>query len=114
MLFLVSLIVRAVARVLVLPGAADGTKDLEILVLRQQLRPLIMRMPGRSLGGLPEGSRGAPQAAHPMGATTIRTLLRARGLGPAPTRSGSTWSEFLRAQAWGIMACDFLTWRRSS
>ena len=68
MLFLVSLIVRAVARVLVLPGAADGTKDLEILVLGQQLRPLIMRMPGRSLGGLPEGSRGAPQAGHPMGA----------------------------------------------
>jgi hypothetical protein len=51
MLFLPPLIVRAVARVLVLPGAADGTKDLEILVLRQQLRPLIMRMAGRSLGG---------------------------------------------------------------
>jgi putative transposase len=36
-----------------------------------------------------------------VGATTIRTLLRAHGLGPAPRRSGPTWSEFLRAQARG-------------
>jgi putative transposase len=43
------------------------------------------------------------------GATTVRRLLRAHGLGPAPRRSGPTWSEFLRAQAHGILACDFLT-----
>ena len=35
------------------------------------------------------------------GATTVRRLLRAHGLGPAPRRSGPTWSEFLRAQANG-------------
>jgi putative transposase len=44
-----------------------------------------------------------------VGATTVRRLLRAHGLGPAPRRSGPTWSEFLRAQAHGILACDFLT-----
>ena len=43
------------------------------------------------------------------GATTIRSLLRARGLGPAPRRSGPTWSEFLPAQAAGIIATDFFT-----
>ncbi|MGH7043488.1 MAG: integrase core domain-containing protein [Acetobacteraceae bacterium] len=44
-----------------------------------------------------------------VGATTIRSLLRRAGIGPAPRRGGPTWSEFLRAQAQGIMACDFLT-----
>jgi putative transposase len=44
-----------------------------------------------------------------IGATTIRRLLRAHGLGPAPRRHGPTWSEFLRAQAEGIIASDFLT-----
>jgi putative transposase len=42
-----------------------------------------------------------------VGATTIRSLLRRSGLGPAPRRSGPSWSEFLRAQATGIFACDF-------
>ena len=42
-------------------------------------------------------------------ATKIRTLLRRAGLGPAPRRGGPTWSEFLRAQAQGILAVDFFT-----
>lgn len=46
---------------------------------------------------------------HRVGATTIRTLLRREGIGPSPRRGGPTWSEFLRAQATGIMACDFFT-----
>jgi len=44
-----------------------------------------------------------------VGATTIRTLLRQRGLGPAPRRAGPSWAEFLRAQAQGVLACDFFT-----
>jgi transposase InsO family protein len=42
-------------------------------------------------------------------ATTIRTLLRTARAGPAPRRTGPTWTEFLRAQAHGIIACDFFT-----
>jgi putative transposase len=41
--------------------------------------------------------------------TTVRSLLRAGRLGPAPRRSGPTWTEFLRAQADGIIACEFFT-----
>jgi putative transposase len=44
-----------------------------------------------------------------VGATTIRTLLRRHGLGPAPRRTGPSWAQFLRAQATGIVACDFFT-----
>jgi transposase InsO family protein len=44
-----------------------------------------------------------------VGATTIRTILRRSGLGPAPRRGGPSWSEFLHAQAQGILAADFFT-----
>jgi transposase InsO family protein len=42
-----------------------------------------------------------------LGATTIRRILRRSGLGPAPRRTGPTWSEFLRAQGGEVLACDF-------
>ena len=44
-----------------------------------------------------------------VGATTIRSLLRRSGFGPAPRRSGPSWSQFLRAQAQGMWAADFFT-----
>jgi putative transposase len=44
-----------------------------------------------------------------VGATTIRSLLRRSGLGPARRRGGPSWAEFLRAQAEAIVACDFFT-----
>lgn len=44
-----------------------------------------------------------------IGATTIRSILRRSGLGPAPRRQGLSWAEFLRAQASGMIACDFFT-----
>jgi putative transposase len=46
-----------------------------------------------------------------VSATSVRTILRRHGLGPAPQRSrkGPTWVEFLRAQAAGTLACDFFS-----
>ncbi len=44
-----------------------------------------------------------------VGASPVRRILRRAGLGPAPRRTGPTWSEFLRGQARGVLACDFFT-----
>lgn len=44
-----------------------------------------------------------------VSATKIHTLLGANGLGPAPRRSGPTWSKFLSTQAQGILALGFFT-----
>jgi hypothetical protein len=44
-----------------------------------------------------------------VAATTVKKVLRAAGLEPAPRRDGPSWSEFLRAQAEAIWACDFFT-----
>jgi putative transposase len=44
-----------------------------------------------------------------VGVTTIMSILRRSGLGQAPRRGGPSWGEFLRAQAHGMLACDFFT-----
>jgi putative transposase len=41
--------------------------------------------------------------------STVRRLLLAAGLKPAPRRTGPSWREFLRQQAAGVLACDFFT-----
>jgi putative transposase len=45
----------------------------------------------------------------PIAASTVWTILKRAGIDPAPRRASESWSAFLRAQASGIIACDFLT-----
>jgi len=44
-----------------------------------------------------------------VSATSVRKVLLAAGLQPAPERARSSWRTFLRQQAAGALACDFLT-----
>ena len=181
MLFLLGLIIRALSRLSVGSRDDDGSKDLEILVLRHQLRVLrrktgppklraidrvLLAAASRSIPrerwscflvtpatllrwhrdlvrrkwtygktGLPGRPPIDPEARDlilriarenpkwgcvriqgelakigiQVSATTIRSLLRTARLGPAPRRTGPSWTQFLRAQAQGFIACDFFT-----
>lgn len=95
-------------------GPAPDAKDVEIAVLRHQLavlgrqvkRPAYTvadRVVLASLARLRWGYLRIVGEARKLGvvvsATSVRTILRQHGLGPAPLRSrkGPSWVEFLRA-----------------
>ncbi len=79
-------------------GLASEVVDLVVRMARENPRWGYLRIVGecRKLGVR-------------VSATSVRRILRRHRLGPAPRRSGPTWTQFLRAQATGMLACDFLT-----
>jgi putative transposase len=45
---------------------------------------------------------------YQIGASTVWKILTSSGIEPSPRRAGPSWTEFLRAQAHAILACDLL------
>jgi putative transposase len=66
--------------------------------------------PGRTRPGATAAStEDCVGSGYKLGASTVWTILQRAGVDPAPKRSAPSWRQFLRAQAKGVLAVDFLT-----
>jgi Homeodomain-like domain len=74
------------------PPLAADTRSLILRMARENPRWGYVRIQGELL-----------KLGINVSATTVATVLRVSGLGPAPRRIGPSWSEFLRAQAHSML-----------
>src|ERR671910_673250 len=75
-----------------------------------RIRQLVLRFARENRGwGYPRIAGELLKLGLRVSPSTVRRILLANQLGPAPRRSGPSWRQFLRRQAAIMLACDFFT-----
>jgi putative transposase len=67
----------------------------------------LSRLRRRPLERPRSASRPLPGLGRMVSPVTVWAILRKARFDPAPERTDPTWAQFLKAQASGILACDF-------
>jgi putative transposase len=80
-----------------------------------EVRELVLRLARENpRWGYPRIAGELLKLGRRVSASTVRRLLLAAGLEPAPRREGPNWRDFLRQQAASMLACDFFTFETIS
>jgi hypothetical protein len=100
---------RMVARHWTYPKAAKGRPPMADAVQTLIVRLIVRLAVENPRWGYERIKGELAGLGYRVSASSVRRVLRAHAIEPAPRRASTTWSSFIRRQAAGIVACDFFS-----